>query len=66
MEVGFLSCKKPSMLEAGVVSHCFPRRIELPINRNTAYLSSFPSVRNINFVKKIAPFKCIEEAQFLL
>jgi hypothetical protein len=35
----------------GVFPHCFPRRIELPIDKNTAYLSRFPSVRNINFVK---------------
>jgi hypothetical protein len=32
--------------------NCFPRRIELPFERNTDYLSGFSSVRNSSLVEK--------------
>jgi hypothetical protein len=40
-------------------------RIELVCNRNTAYLSAFESVRNINFVPK-SPFEGIGRSTIAL
>jgi hypothetical protein len=33
------------------LTHCFPLRIELPFERNIAYLSGFSNVKNITFVQ---------------
>jgi hypothetical protein len=46
------------------LAHCFPKRIHLSFEKNTAYLSGFSSIRIITIVQ-IPTFKCKEEALYL-
>jgi hypothetical protein len=46
-----LLLRKPQCVKQKGLAPCFPLRIYLPFERNTAYLSEFSRVRNINIVK---------------
>jgi hypothetical protein len=47
----FCLIRKKSISDAGVCGTLYPKRLEIPINRNAAYLSRFPSVTHINFLQ---------------
>jgi hypothetical protein len=53
MEQHCFCYKKTFSVKGGVecLVHCFSIRTELPVERNTAYLSGFSTVKNITFVQ---------------
>jgi hypothetical protein len=53
------------MLEATDLAYCFPMRIDLVSQRNTAILSGFSSYRNIRFVHN-CPIELIVETRISL